>query len=110
MNIDDLDKFIVMAATENLQRAAELLDCNASMLSKTLKRLEYYFNAPLFDRVGKHIKLNSAGKTLQNKAAQIAIDLKQTKAEVAKQQVNITYRVVSPGLILRSGVVTSILH
>lgn len=101
MKIDDLDKFIVIAATENLQKAAEILDCNASMLSKALKRLEYYFNAPLFDRVGKHIRLNSAGQTLQNKAAQFAADLKQTKVDIAKQQVNITYLVVGPGVILR---------
>lgn len=101
MNTDDLDKFIVIAATENMQRAAEILDCHASMLSKVLKRLEYHFDAPLFDRIGKHIRLNNAGKTLQNKAAQIAADLKQTKADIAKQTVNISYHVVGPAMILR---------
>ncbi|MCL1125863.1 LysR family transcriptional regulator [Shewanella surugensis] len=101
MNTDDLDKFLVIAATENLQKAAEILDCNPSMLSKALKRLEHNFNTPLFDRVGKHIRLNMAGRTLQNNAAQITTAVKQTKVDIAHQQVDIAYHVVGPAILLR---------
>lgn len=81
MEIQDLERFLVIAQKENMQSAADELDTSTSVLSKSLKRLENSINTRLFDRVGKYIKLNDAGRLMQTKAAIIVAKSHETKAE-----------------------------
>ncbi|WP_444919498.1 LysR substrate-binding domain-containing protein [Microbulbifer sp. CnH-101-G] len=82
MEIEDLEKFLVIAATENLQRSADRLDTTPGGLSKVLRRLEKALNTRLFDRVGKQIRLNDAGRRLQGRAAEITAIARQVQAEL----------------------------
>lgn len=100
MNIQDLEKFIVIAATENMQQAAIELDTSASVLSKSLKRLETLLNTQLFDRVGKNIQLNPAGELLRPKAALLVAQAKQTRAEFNALGHSQQYRIAGPSILL----------
>lgn len=63
MELLQIKYFKVIAETENISKAAEQLYIAQPSLSQTLKRLEDELGTPLFDRTGKRITLNCAGKT-----------------------------------------------
>ena len=100
MNIADLEKFLIIAETENMQRAAEKLQTSASVLSKSVKRLELALSVPLFDRVGKHIQLNASGQALRQNAACIVGKLKETKALFTGLSNDQDYRIAGPSILL----------
>ena len=62
MDIADLRSFLVIARHANLRAAADELHQTPSALSKAVKRLETSLATPVFDRVGKAIRLNTAGE------------------------------------------------
>lgn len=62
MDINQLRYFNSLAVTENMSKAAMALNVSQSTLSKSIGRLEDELGCPLFDRMGKRIKLNRAGK------------------------------------------------
>lgn len=57
-----IEYFVKVAETENLSRAAEMLNVSQPSLSQTIRRLEDELGVELFDRKGKRIVLNDAGK------------------------------------------------
>lgn len=61
MELLQLQYFQVIARTQNISAAANELHIAQPSLSQLLKRLELEVGTPLFDRVGKHIKLNTYG-------------------------------------------------
>ena len=64
VNLDDLDWFVTLAETRNMTRAAEQLHTTQPTLSRSLARLEQEIGAPLFDRVGRRLRLNPSGEVL----------------------------------------------
>ncbi|MGN0598286.1 MAG: LysR family transcriptional regulator [Oscillospiraceae bacterium] len=62
MELLQLKYFRIIAETENISKAAEQLYIAQPSLSMTLKRLEDELGVPLFDRNGKKITLNKAGR------------------------------------------------
>lgn len=62
MQIAQLRYFTTIAQLENVSQAAELLHLSQSSLSKNLGRLEAEVGAPLFDRSGRRLTLNAAGR------------------------------------------------
>ncbi|MDV7720014.1 LysR family transcriptional regulator [Pediococcus ethanolidurans] len=62
MNLTHLRYFSVVASQQSITKAAELLFVSQSAVSKTIKQLESELNVKLFDRIGRTIKLNRAGK------------------------------------------------
>ena len=64
MQIAQLRYFTTIAQLENVSQAAELLHLSQSSLSKNLARLEAEVGAPLFDRSGRRLTLNAAGRRL----------------------------------------------
>lgn len=99
MNIADLEKFLVIAQTENLQLASDELETSPSVLSKSLKRLECQLNTQLFDRVGKNIQINPSGELLRIKAAQLVSHAKQTQAEFLGLNSQQQYRIAGPTIL-----------
>lgn len=99
MNIKDLEVFLAIAETENMQLAANQCDKSASVMSKSLKRLETLLNTQLFDRVGKHIKLNATGVKFRNHAAQLVAQAKQTITECSGLQASYHYRIAAPSIL-----------
>lgn len=59
-----LEVFLATARQENLSRAANHLAMSQSAASDALKELEHQFDLQLFDRIGKRLQLNDAGRQL----------------------------------------------
>lgn len=62
MEWNQMYSFLIVAQEENFSRAAQLLHTSQPSLSQTVKRLEEELGYQLFDREGKRIRLNEAGK------------------------------------------------
>ena len=64
MNIQNLRYFAVVAKLENVTKTAELMHTSQSAVSKNILVLEEEFGVKLFDRFGKKLVLNDAGRRL----------------------------------------------
>jgi LysR family transcriptional activator of nhaA len=62
LNYNHLRYFWVVAHEGGLTRAAEKLHLSQSALSVQIQKLEHQIGHPLFDRVGKRLRLTEAGK------------------------------------------------
>lgn len=63
-----LEVFLATARFENISRAAESLAMSQSAASGALRDLEEQFEIQLFDRVGKRLKINDLGSSIQPQA------------------------------------------
>ncbi|WP_444930409.1 LysR family transcriptional regulator [Microbulbifer sp. SSSA002] len=99
MEIEALEKFLVIAATENLQRAADRLDATPGGLSKVLKRLEEELGVRLFDRIGKQLKINDAGRRLQSRAVEMVAIARQVRTEVRGAGALLECRIAAPTML-----------
>ncbi|WP_444935455.1 LysR substrate-binding domain-containing protein [Microbulbifer sp. JMSA004] len=99
MEIEALEKFLIIAATENLQRSADRLDTSPGALSKTLKRLETELATRLFDRVGKQLKINDAGRRLQSRAVEMVAIARRVRSEVGELGGNQECRIAAPTML-----------
>lgn len=70
--LPEFEHFLVLAQTQNISRAAELVGVKQSGLSKSLQRMEKKWGTPLFSRSKQGLHLTSEGK----KAFRILSDLK----------------------------------
>lgn len=59
-----LPAFRAVAETEHVRQAADRLHTSPSALSRTIKLLEEDLGEPLFDRVGRQLRVNAAGQAL----------------------------------------------
>jgi len=64
ITLRQLEIFAAIARSENVSRAAEALAMSQSAASSALVELERQFDCPLFDRIGKSLRLNSTGRGL----------------------------------------------
>ena len=64
MNFSQMNYFRAVAEEEHISRAAEKLHISQPSLSATIHRMELELNTPLFDRKGRNIYLNDAGRNL----------------------------------------------
>ena len=64
LTLRQLEVFAAIARTDNVSRAAEGLSMSQSAASSALVELERQFDCPLFDRIGKSLRLNSTGRGL----------------------------------------------
>lgn len=62
MNLNQLKYFVVVANQESITKAASILYVSQPAVSKTIKQLEAELETKLFDRTGRTLKLNRAGK------------------------------------------------
>ena len=70
MTFLQLTYFVTVARYGSITKAAEKLMIEQPALSRSIRRLEDELNAPLFDRKGRAIVLNEAGKSFMNFAEQ----------------------------------------
>jgi len=80
MNTQNLRYFAIVAKLENVSKAAELMHTSQSSISKNIFSLEEELGTKLFDRHGKKLVLNDAGKRFLQSCDRI---LQETEA-VAK--------------------------
>ncbi len=99
MDISDLRSFLVVARYANLRSASADLHQSPSALSKAIKRLEAALNTPLFDRVGKTIRLNSHGEHLRERAMHLVAMADQLQAEFRGERQHLHCRIVGPAIL-----------
>jgi DNA-binding transcriptional LysR family regulator len=64
LTLRQIQVFAAVAQTENVSRAAGQLAMSQSAASSALVELERQFDCPLFDRIGKSLRLNATGRGL----------------------------------------------
>lgn len=64
MNSAELESFLCVATTGSISAAARQLHLSQPALTRRIQNLEADLGTALFDRVGKRLQLNSAGRTL----------------------------------------------
>ena len=62
ITLRQLEVFAAIARLENVSQAAQGLSMSQSAASTALLELERHFDSPLFDRIGKSLRLNSLGR------------------------------------------------
>ena len=68
LTLRQLEVFAAIARHENVSRAARQLALSQSAASNALAELERQFDCPLFDRIGKSLRLNAQGIALLPRA------------------------------------------
>ena len=83
INADLLRTFIEVARTEHLGRAAEVLQTDQSTVSRKIARLEHEVGVPMFERIGRSIRLTRAGRRFEVRAERILGEIRDAVAEAA---------------------------
>ncbi|OJU14733.1 MAG: hypothetical protein BGN88_10315 [Clostridiales bacterium 43-6] len=102
MELLQLKYFQRAAQLESITKAAEEFCISQPSLSKTIKTLETELGVSLFDRVGKYIKLNAAGRVFleQVSVALNALDSGKRKLAYQKEresvQISVVFLAASP--------------
>lgn len=83
MDFRTLELFLQLKRTEHMAETADFFNISQPSLSKTIARLEEEVGVKLFDRVGRHIRLNKSGEDFAVYAEK-AMQLIQTGITTAK--------------------------
>lgn len=70
-SLRQLEIFVAISRTESVSRAAEELSLSQSATSSALGEFERQFDLQLFDRVGKSLRINEAGRMLLPRAVEL---------------------------------------
>lgn len=68
MTLDQLRIFVAVAERQHLTQAADALALTPSAVSASIRALEERYGTPLFDRVGRRIEVNAAGRVFLEEA------------------------------------------
>ncbi|MDQ0195277.1 LysR family transcriptional regulator [Paenibacillus wynnii] len=82
MELLQLKYFLEVARLEHVTEAAGSLHVTQSSLSKTIQRLEEDLGVPLFDRIGRKLRLNEFGSRFLRRAERALFELEQGKQEI----------------------------
>jgi LysR family hydrogen peroxide-inducible transcriptional activator len=82
MELHQLRYFLAVARFRSFTRAAEHAHVAQPSLSQQIRKLEHELGSPLFDRLGKTIRLTSLGERFQKHARRILEDLEGARREV----------------------------
>lgn len=82
MELLQLQYFLAVARLEHVTEAARSLHVTQSSLSKTIQRLEEDVGVPLFDRIGRKLRLNEFGIKFLSRAERALFELEQGKQEI----------------------------
>lgn len=83
MELLQLQYFLAVARVEHVTEAARSLHVTQSSLSKTIQRLEEDLGVPLFDRIGRRLRLNEFGSSFLRRAERALFELEQGKKEIS---------------------------
>ncbi|WP_411348275.1 LysR family transcriptional regulator [Paenibacillus sp. WLX2291] len=82
MELLQLQYFVRVAHLEHMTEAAQSLYVTQSSLSRTIRRLEESVGVPLFDRIGKKLKLNAYGQAFLPRAEKALFELEQGRQKL----------------------------
>lgn len=77
-----LEYFQTVARMEHMTRAAQFLAISQSALSRSISRMEDELGVPLFDRLGRSIKLNRYGQLFLIRVQRILREYEEGKNEI----------------------------
>ena len=80
MELRNINTFLHIAELHSFSSAARELGYSQSAVSAQISQLEAELGTPLFDRVGKTVRLTDAGQTFQSYARALLITAQQAKA------------------------------
>jgi LysR family transcriptional activator of glutamate synthase operon len=83
MELLQLQYFLAVARLGHVTEAAQSLYITQSSLSKTIQRLEEDLGVPLFDRIGRKLRLNEFGSRFLRRAERALFELEQGKQELS---------------------------
>ena len=83
MELRQLRYFLSVAETEHLTGSADALFVTQSTLSHGLRQLEAELGVPLFDRLGRGLRLSQAGHAFRDHAARALQELEAGRQAVA---------------------------
>ncbi len=83
MEINALKAFVAVAESQSFSLAAERLFITQPAVSKRIRGLEEELGQPLFDRVGRRVRLTEAGELLLPRARQLLRELDEIRASIA---------------------------
>lgn len=83
LHMRDLSYFVKVAELGHLGRAAEAIHVSQPALSKCIDRLEAHYEADLFERAGRSIRLTDAGRLLYERSTLIERTLDETHRQIA---------------------------
>lgn len=82
MDISSLQAFLAVAETGSFSRAAERIFLTQPAISKRIAALEKQLGAPLFDRIGRGIRLTEAGNELLIRARTVLKEMEDVKRSI----------------------------
>jgi len=100
MQLEDLQKIVHLAQTQNLQLSANSFNLTAGALSKTLKKVESTLKTELFARTGKYLQLNNNGRRFVTYATQILHEYEQMHSEFTSHYAQHKVKLCGPGILL----------
>jgi LysR family transcriptional regulator, transcription activator of glutamate synthase operon len=83
VHFQELQWFVVLAETEHVTEAAAELGVSQPTLSRALTRIEEHAGAPLFDRVGRRVRLNDYGQIMLEHARRSIAELSAATDRIA---------------------------
>ena len=83
MDIANLKAFVSIAKTGSFSLSSGELFITQPAISKRIAALEAELNMPLFDRIGRKVRLTEAGKTLQQHAQIILKEIDNARQSIA---------------------------
>jgi len=90
MDISAYKAFLTVAELGTFSKAADVLFITQPAVSKRIALLEEQLGSKLFDRIGKRVMLNEAGKALLPIAARILEDMKESQRVIDNLKDNIS--------------------
>lgn len=82
MDIRSVGRFLVVAETGSLNKAAVRLNISQPALSKSIQLLEYTLGVPLLDRGPRGIALTSFGETVFEHGRRIAAEVRKMESDI----------------------------
>lgn len=95
MELTQLKQFKVIAETQNITKASEMLFVSQSALSQMLAKLEEELGCKLFDRKNKRIYLNENGEKALRRITNALNELEELKAELTDITLNCQLQIAS---------------
>ena len=99
MELRNINTFLHIAELHSFSRTARQLGYSQSAVSSQIAQLEAELGAPLFDRVGKTVRLTGAGETFLGYARTLLATVEQAQAALQlPQQISGRLRIALAGV------------